>query len=393
MEGVIMETKYHRVYAQVDLDAIRHNIEAIKTQVDSKIMAVIKADGYGHGAIPIGKELERLNIDYIAVAIYQEGIQLRLEGIKTPILVLGNTPREAFSELLNYNLAQTVYSVKMGNELEAVAKEYNKSVTIHIKVDTGMGRIGIRAVNQPIDYVIDEIKALWHCPHLLVEGVFTHFSKADEIDKSYTYQQLDLFNSIIEGLKTQGIDPTIIHASNSAGLIDVKEANFNMVRAGIAIYGLYPSKDVNKSVELCPALSIISRVIFVKEVEKGESISYGGTYVTGKKSRIATIPIGYADGYSRSLSNKGSVVIRGQLAPVVGRVCMDQIMIDVTHIEGVVEDDEVYLIGGTKDAYVSVEDIADIMDTINYEVVCLIGKRVPRVYVKENEVVDTVDYF
>jgi len=405
-----MESKYHRVYAKVDLDIIKANYLAIKHHINKnhsvknegldfvcdkpvKIMAVIKADGYGHGAIPIGRELERLGIDYIAVAIFQEGIQLRKEGIKTPILVLGNTPQEAYPMLLEYDLIQTIYSVHMGLALAHVANRLQQVAKIHIKIDTGMGRIGIRAINEPIDEVVNQIVQLYMSPNLCVEGIFTHFAKADEADKSYTQKQVDLFNLLLNQLYAKNMLPELIHASNSAGLIDVHQANYSMVRAGIALYGLYPSDEVDHTIQLTPALSIKSHVVFVKTVEKGESISYGGIYVTDKVTTIATIPIGYADGYSRALSNKGKVVIRGQFAPVIGRVCMDQILADVTHIEGVCENDDVYLVGGTHDTNVSIEDIAKIMQTINYEVVCLIGKRVPRIYVKDNEVVDMIDYF
>ena len=390
-----MKTNYHRVYAQIDLDSIKHNIEVISAHVNEgvKLMTVIKADGYGHGAVPIGKEVESLNVDYIGVAIYQEGVLLREEGIKMPILVLGNTPREAFGQLFEYNLTQTVYSTKMAKELNDCAKARDKFARIHLKLDTGMGRIGIRAIHEPLEDVMSQIKEIYELSNLYVEGLYTHFSKADEIDKTYTKIQLDVFQSVVNELEVIGIKPEIIHASNSAGLIDVKEAGLNMVRAGIALYGLYPSKEVDKSIGLKPALSMISRIIFVKEVEADELISYGGTYKTKARTKIATIPIGYADGYSRALSNKGHVVINGQLAPIIGRVCMDQMMVDVSHIEHVKEDDKVYLIGGTHDAFVSVDDIADIMNTINYEVVCLISKRVPRVYVKENEIVDSIDYF
>lgn len=405
-----MESKYHRVYAKVDLDAIKSNYNAIKKHINAtystsnsgldfqceepvKVMAVIKADGYGHGAIPIGRELELLGIDYIAVAIFQEGIQLRKEGIKTPILVLGNTPQEAYPMLFEYNLIQTIYSVHMGLALATTAARMNTKAHIHIKIDTGMGRIGIRAINQPIEQVVEQIARLYSSPNLIVDGIFTHFSKADEVDKSYTQKQVDVFNLLLNRLYKENMLPVLIHASNSAGLIDVHNANYSMVRAGIALYGLYPSEEVDHTIQLTPALSIKSHVVFVKTVDKGESISYGGIYITDKETVIATIPIGYADGYSRSLSNKGKVVIRGQYAPVIGRVCMDQILVDVTDIEGVCENDDVYLIGGTRDASVCVEDIAKIMQTINYEVICLIGKRVPRVYVKENEVVDMIDYF
>jgi len=405
-----MESKYHRVYAKVDLDIIKSNYLAIKQHINAnhsvtnegldfvcdkpvKIMAVIKADGYGHGAIPIGRELERLGIDYIAVAIFQEGIQLRKEGIKTPILVLGNTPQEAYPMLLQYDLIQTIYSVHMGLALAQVAMRLQQVVKIHIKIDTGMGRIGIRAINQPIDDVVSQIAQLYTSPNLLVEGIFTHFAKADEADKRYTQIQVDLFNHLLNQLNSKNMLPELIHASNSAGLIDVHQANYSMVRAGIALYGLYPSDEVDHTILLTPALSIKSHVVFVKTVEAGESISYGGIYTTDKVTTIATIPIGYADGYSRALSNKGKVVIRGQFAPVIGRVCMDQILVDVTQIEGVRENDDVYLVGGTADTSVSIEDIAKIMQTINYEVICLIGKRVPRIYVKDNEVVDMIDYF
>jgi alanine racemase len=406
-----MNNEYHRVYARIDLDAIKFNMTSIRNHVNDnddnnkydviknqvnqkvKVMAVIKADGYGHGAIPIGRELEKLGVDYIAIAIYQEGVQLRKEGIKTPILVLGNTPNEAYDKLIEYDLTQTIYSIHMGKELETFAKAYNKIVKIHLKIDTGMGRIGLKAIHQPVEKVINSIKELYSSKYLLLEGIYTHFSKADEEDKSYTNMQIEVFDNIINALSEEDMLPEFVHASNSAGLIGVRKARYNMVRAGISLYGLFPSRQVEHVLKLKPAMSIISRVVFIKEVEKGEAISYGGTYITDKPSRIATIPIGYADGYSRALSNKGKVVIHGKYAPIIGRICMDQFMVDVTHIENVVENDEVYLIGGIEDATVSVEEIADLMQTINYEVVCLIGKRVPRVYVKENEVVEAIDYF
>jgi len=404
-----MITNYYRAYAKVDLSAISHNIVTMRKHInetyknkDNKylkpgqevgMMATIKADGYGHGAIPIGRELEKLGIDYIAVAIYQEGIQLRKEGIKTPILVLGHTPQEAYEELITHKLAQTVYSLHMGKRLEEVARKMDKKIKVHVKVDTGMGRLGFRVKNRPVGEALQEIVALDNLSHLEIEGIFTHFSKADEVDKSYTKHQLDLFNELLDQLDLKKIRPEYIHASNSAALIDVAKANFNMVRTGIAIYGLYPSREVDHTIELKPALSIISRVVFLKIVEAGEAISYGGIYTTKTKSKIATIPFGYADGFSRALSNKGRVVINGHYAPVIGRVCMDMIMVDVTHIDGIKENDQVYLIGGDDKALVSVEEVADIMGTINYEVVCLIGKRVPRVYVKDGQVVETIDYF
>lgn len=388
-------TNYYRTHAKIDLDAISENVNTVKNHVtsDVKVMAVIKADGYGHGAIPIGKQLELLNIDYIGVAIYQEGIQLRRAGIVTPILVLGNTPKQAFSELFDYKLTQTVYSVSMANELEAYASSVDKKINIHIKVDTGMGRIGIRVIHEPIESAIQAIESIYNCEHLQVEGLYTHLSKADEVDKSYSNEQIEVFETLVKRLDELKLKPEIVHASNSAGIIDLKQARFNMVRLGISLYGLYPSHEVDHNVRLKPVLSWVTRIVNLKEVGLDELISYGGTFITTRKTRVATLPIGYADGYSRSLSNRGQVVIHGQLAPIIGRVCMDQIMVDVTDVENVNVNDEVILIGGNNKASVSVDDIANIMQTINYEVVCLISKRVPRVYMKENEVVETIDYF
>ena len=394
-----MEEQYHRVYAKVNLDAIKNNLKAIRDYVNQdindeiKVMAVVKADGYGHGAIPISRELEKLNVDYIAVAIYQEGIQLRQEGVKVPILVLGNTHEEAFHSLVQYDLTQTVYSKTIAKKINAYGQQAKNKVRIHIKVDTGMGRLGFRLFGQSMDKAVQEITAITHYPYLDCEGIFTHFSKADEVDRSYTDMQVELFESLLKKLKTSNVDFSLIHASNSAGLIDHQRARFNMVRAGIALYGLYPSDTVSHSIELEPALSISSRIIFLKEVEKDEYISYGGIFKTSRRSIIATVPIGYADGYSRALSNKGRVLIRGQFAPIVGRVCMDQMLVDVTDIDGVSEEDEVVLIGESQGAHIWVEELAKHMNTINYEVICLIGKRVPRIYIKENKVVETIDYF
>lgn len=384
--------EYYRVYASVDLDAIEENYREIKKHIGDKVafMPVIKADGYGHGALPIARELQRLDTEYIAVAVYQEGIALRHAGITKPILVLGNTPYEALEHLVENDLTQTVYSLRMGKELSEVATRMGKVVPIHIKVDTGMNRIGIVADEKAYETVV-KIKAL---KNLFIEGVFTHFAKADETDKSYTNRQIKLFNEFLYKLEEHQIMPKYIHASNSAGMLEFKDAHYNLVRTGIALYGLYPSEEVSvERVRLRPALSIKSRVIFVKEVQEDELVSYGGTYRTTRKTKIATIPVGYADGYSRALSSKGRVIIHGKYAPVIGRVCMDQFMIDVTDIEDVKENDEVVLIGKSNGLEITVEEIARHMNTINYEVICLIGKRVPRVYVKKGEVIDQIDYF
>jgi alanine racemase len=277
--------------------------------------------------------------------------------------------------------------------LKCFGGQSGKKVRVHVKVDTGMGRLGFRLIGGSMEQSVEEILQLTQYRHLECEGLFTHFSKADEVDISYTNMQVDLFEKLLGRLEAQGITFPLIHASNSAGLIDHQRARFNMVRAGIALYGLYPSDTVSHAINLQPALSISSHIIFLKNVEKDEYISYGGIFKTSRPSKIATVPIGYADGYSRALSNKGRVLIRGQYAPVVGRVCMDQMLVDVTDIEGVTEDDEVVLIGASDGQHIFVEELARHMNTINYEVICSIGKRVPRIYMKENEVVETIDYF
>ena len=257
-----MESIYHRVYAKVNLDAIRNNLTAIREYVnynmdhEVKVMAVVKADGYGHGAIPISRELEKLHVDYIAVAIYQEGIQLREEGVSVPILVLGNTHEEAFEELVRYNLTQTVYSIELAQKLNYFGEQSGKKVRVHVKVDTGMGRLGFRLIGGSMEQSVEEILQLTQYRHLECEGLFTHFSKADEVDISYTNMQVDLFEKLLGRLEAQGITFPLIHASNSAGLIDHQRARFNMVRAGIALYGLYPSDTVSHAINLQPALSL-----------------------------------------------------------------------------------------------------------------------------------------
>lgn len=392
------KAEYNRIYAKIDLDAMEYNIDVLKQhinqmspnrQAEIKIMAVIKADGYGHGAIPLALEYEKLGIDYLAVAIYQEGIALRKEGIKIPILVLGNTPEQAYEKLLDYQLTQTIYSIEMADQISRFAAKKRAKIKGHIKIDTGMGRIGLRSVHTDAHQVVAQIERICGLAGLEVEGLFTHFAKADEPEQEYTRQQMERFDQIIMRLKERQIVIPYIHASNSAGAIDYDNSNYNMVRLGIALYGLYKPEQLG----LKPVLSLITNIIFVKTVEAGESISYGGDYVSESKRVIATIPVGYADGYSRALSNKGEVIVNGQKAKIVGRVCMDQCMIDVTEIDDVKQGMPVYLIGEQGDNRITVDQLADIMGTINYEVICLIGKRVPRIYMKDKEVVDSIDYF
>ena len=383
---------YQRVVAEIDLDAIKHNYQEIKKYlpVNSKVCGVIKADGYGHGSVPIAKTLNHLGIDAFAVAASSEAVILRKNAIDKTILVLGYTSEEDYMEMVQYGITQTVFRLDMAKKLSDIAMEMGLVAHVHILIDTGMGRIGF----MPDETSVSIIKEICDLPFIAVDGLFSHFSRADEIDKEVSEGQIKTFNWFVTRLEEEGIAIKDLHLANSAGFIDLPHAHFDMVRVGIAMYGLYPSDEVNQTVvKLKPALSLKSNVILVKELPEGQSISYGGTFVTNKTMKIATIPVGYGDGYPRALSSKGSVLIRGKKAPILGRVCMDQFMVDVTDIEGVSNDDEVVLIGRSGDERISVEDIAAIMGTINYEVVCQLGKRIPRVYLSEGKPMMSIDYF
>lgn len=384
--------RYVRVYARIDLDAIRLNVNNIKKimSLGSQLMPVVKADGYGHGAVPICNELKNMGINRFAVATLEEGIILRKNGIDEEILILGYTPDELAHELIEYNLIQTIYKESMANNLSKVAGKLNKTAKIHLKIDTGMGRIGFI----PNDESLNIISAINQLPNIEIEGIYTHFSTADEIDKTFTNTQINRFNDFINKLEQKNIFIPVRHAANSAGIIDISSSHMDFVRLGIALYGLYPSDYVNKeNIKLHKALSLISHIIHIKEVEAGTPIGYGGSYITNKKTRIATIPVGYGDGYDRLLSSKGKVLINGEYAPIVGRICMDQFMVDITHIPNVKDLDEVILIGKQGDNEITADDLANIKGTINYEVVCQLGKRIPRVYVKNNEYVCSINYF
>lgn len=384
--------EYYRVYAQVNLDYIAHNIRELNKIKNSntEIMGVIKADGYGHGAIPIAKTLLENNTKRFAVAVIEEAIALRKSGITKPIHILGFTPDNQLEQLIHYDLIQTIFKYSMAKTLSDIAVRHNKRVKIHIKIDTGMGRIGFFTNEESIQI----IKSIHQLPNIYIEGIFTHFAKADELDKGYTYEQLTKFNNFVKALEKENIHIPIKHAANSAGLIDVLEAHLDYIRVGIALYGLYPSQEVVKDrVNLKQAITLKSHIIFIKEVDKGTSLSYGGTYITKAKSKIATIPVGYGDGYPRALSSKGRVLIRGEYAPIVGRICMDQFMVDVTHIKDVEDSDEVVLIGEQAGKFISVDEIARLTNTINYEITCGLGKRIPRVYKEHNRLIYSLDYF
>ena len=384
---------YTRIRARIDLDAIEYNIEKMKENLpeDTKLIVVAKADCYGHGALQTTSLLSLKEYVWgFAVATLDEAIVLRRGGITKPILVLGCIFPEQWVDALENNIRITVYTEELTKVLSDLAVKIGRKAYVHVKLDTGMGRIGFTPGKEGADK-IEEISKL---PNIVMEGLYTHFSKADEGDKSYTMKQMEAYTWMKEELAGRGITFSYYHCCNSAGIIDLKGAGQNLSRAGISTYGMYPSEEVHKeNVDLKPALELISHVAFVKWVDEGEMISYGGTYVTKRRTKIATIPVGYGDGYPRSLSNKGYMLIQGKKAPIIGRVCMDQCMVDVTEIEDVKFGDEVVLVGRDGDEYLSVETLSRLSDRFNYEFVCLMGKRIPREYIRRGEVQEQMDYF
>lgn len=384
---------YSRVYAQIDLDAILHNMEQMQKTIsrNTKIMGVIKTDGYGHGAIPIGRELEKLDVTWgYATATVEEAQILRENGLKKPILVLGASFPESYGLLAEKEIRATVFSLRQAQALEQYAKEAERKIIVHVKIDTGLSRLGFQVTEE----AADEIAQISVMPHIVIEGMFTHFAKADARDKAMANAQIHKFSQMREMLGERGVEVPILHCSNSAAIIDMPAANMSVVRAGISLYGMWPSDEVQKNnLDLQPVLSLKSQIVFVKELEAGRTISYGATYETTRRERIATIPIGYGDGYPRSLSNKGYVLIHGKRAPICGRICMDQFMVNVSHIPEAKEGDTVVLVGRDGQEVISMEEIGELSGRFNYEFACDLGKRIPRVYVKGGKVIETKDYF
>lgn len=356
-----------------------------------KMLAVIKTDGYGHGAVQIARLLSTK--EYIwgyAVATLEEAVILRHRGITKPILVLGCIFQDQRRSMIEHEIRMTVYTEEMAREVSDLAVSMGKNAYIHIKLDTGMSRLGFPTCQESVEHITN----ISRMPNLVMEGMFTHFAKADETDKSFTRKQMEEYCWMKDALAEEAVTFTYYHCSNSAGIIDMKEANMDLVRAGIATYGMYPSEEVVKeNVPLKPAMELISHVAHVKWVKTGTPISYGGTFVTDKRTRVATIPVGYGDGYPRSLSNKGYVLIKGKKAPILGRVCMDQFMVDVTEISNVQFGDKVTLIGEDGSEKLPVEVLSDLSGRFNYEFVCALSKRIPREYIRHGEVVEQVDYF
>lgn len=372
---------YDRVWAEVDLQAIRYNMESMhrNLKAGTKMTAVIKADGYGHGALRIAKELE--DLDYLwgyAAATYEEAVELREGGITRPILILGYTFPYCYDGLAEMEIRPACFREDMLGQLSEAAKRTGKEISVHIAVDTAMSRIGICPDESGLSFV----KRALETPGIRVEGIFTHFSKADETAEANTKRQIEAFTGFCRRIETElGYRIPLQHCSNSAGIVRFSDANMDMVRAGITLYGLWPSAQVPQDIVLLrPALSLYSTVAYVKTVPAGTAVSYGGTYVTEHTTRIATIPVGYGDGYARSLSNKGYVLLHGKKAGILGRVCMDQFMVDVTDIPETAAGDKVTLIGTDGEEHLSMEQIGDLSGRFNYEFACDLGKRIPRGY-------------
>ncbi|MBU1766958.1 MAG: alanine racemase [Candidatus Omnitrophica bacterium] len=360
----------------VSLKAIKNNIDTIRKKIgkDVKILACVKTDAYGHGLEKVSKAIQK-KTDYFGIASIDEGALLRRIGIKLPILILNCILPEDAKEIIKYNLSPTLCSFEVATALDKEALKKNKKVKVHIDIDTGMGRTGIK-----VQEAIDFIKKILKFKNLEIEGISTHFPSADESDKNFTCQQIKTLDRLLKDIDAMGIDIPLKHTANSAAVLAFPESHFNMVRPGLAIYGYYLSAHFKKIAKLEPALSLSSRIVCLRKLPKGATISYGRTYTTKRTSLIATLPIGYGEGYSRALSNKGKVIVRGKIAPVVGRVCMDQTMIDVSKIPNVKIGDEVILIGEQKGKKISVEEVASLAGTIPYEIVCMIGKNAKRTY-------------
>lgn len=386
--------QYARGYVTVDLDAIVSNMHHMKANLaeQTKMMGVIKTDGYGHGAVPIARQLEKLDFVFgYAVATPEEAQLLRRAGMKRPILILGYTFPYCYEKLVEEQIRPAVFRYDALQQLGETAEKLGKSLPIHIKVDTGMNRIGIR----PDEAGLAFVKKALETPGIVVEGIFTHFARADETDKTAANQQLDKFKNFCEEIREKlGVRIPIKHCSNSAGIVEMKDANMDMVRAGITLYGLWPSDEVRQDiVELTPALSWYTHISYIKTVEPGNAVSYGGTFTVEKPMRIATIPVGYGDGYPRGLSGKGYVLLNGKKAPILGRVCMDQFMVDVTEIPEAEEGELVTLLGWDGEEHLSMETLGELSGRFNYELACDIGKRMPRVYLQKGEIVETRDCF
>ena len=365
-------------WAEVNLAALRHNYEAIKEKLakGARLCAVVKADAYGHGAVPAARIALSAGAAYLAVATIEEAAELRRAGITAPILMLGIVPEEAALDVVSLGVTQTVASVELARALSEAAVCLGRRAKVHLAIETGMGRIGVRP-----EEVYALARAVKELPQMEIEGAFSHFAMADIEDKSFSRGQFRLFQTAVEEICRAGAAPEICHIAESAAALEMPKTHLDMVRAGIIQYGLWPSDEVARNAALTPVMKLYAQVVFLKSIEKGKSIGYGRAYIADAIRRIATLPIGYADGYIRAYAKAGYVLIHGQKAKIVGRICMDQTMVDVTDIEDVKVGDKATLFG---EAELSADTLAKWADTINYEVPCLLSKRVPRIYIDED---------
>lgn len=387
-----MDSFYRPTWVEVSLDALRHNLNAFRRVLAPEItmMAVVKADAYGHGAVQVARHALEFGVSYLAAAFLDEALELRRAGITAPILVLGYTPVEGLALARDYGITINLFSEDV---LEALAEQSKQEgippLNVHIKLDSGMGRLGLHKEEEAIAFIRQALRI----PGIRVEGLFTHFACADETDKAYTIEQHEKFRKIVDHFAAEDVRFPYVHAGNSATAIDLPELTFNMVRLGISMYGLYPSAEVDHdAVGLRPVMSLKTGIVMLKSMPKGAAISYGAIYRTKRDGeRIATLPVGYADGFSRMLTGKAEALVRGSRVPVVGTICMDQCMIDVSDVPDVHKDDEVVLLGRQGEEMISAEHLASLLGTINYEITCMISHRVPRVYMLNGRVHDTVN--
>lgn len=370
------DNEYVQTWVEINLSNLDYNLKQIRNLISSKVkvLATVKANAYGHGIVKISKFLEN-KVDILGVASLDEAMRLKKEKIKTPILILGNTLIRGLERIVNYDLIATITQKKTAFILNKLAEKKRKKVKVHLKIDTGMGRIGFWHAS-----AIEEIKSISKLKHIEIEGLFTHLSSAEK-DKRFTRKQLKRFNTLIDKIKKEHISIPFYHAANSMAILHHKESHFNLVRPGLILYGVYPDLKSKRLLDIKPVLSLKAKIVYLKEVEAGRSISYGRKYITKRKSKIATLAIGYADGYTHLLTNKARVLIKGNYARVVGKICMDQTMADVSRIKGVKIGDEATLIGKDKNRIITVEELAKLVGTIPYEILCWISERVKRRYI------------
>lgn len=386
-----------RAWAEINLDNIAHNISEIRKKIgaDTKLLAVIKADGYGHGYKEVARVAVDNGADFFGVASADEAMQLRKNGFETPILILGPVIESEYKDVIENNIAIPVFDRQTAKNISSVAEKIGKKAIIHIKIDTGMSRIGYVAdgLEGTADRIAEEVVYLTSLPNIVAEGIFTHFAKADEPESDFTDIQYERFVSVCEAVKSRGVDIALRHCCNSCGIMNYPQYHLDMVRSGIITYGYYPYDGADKEgLSILPAMQLKATVTDVKRIGGGVGVGYGGTYVTEHPIDIATFSIGYADGYFRSLSSKGEVIVGGNIANVIGRVCMDQTMADVSGIKNIKIGDEVILFGTDGNNTITVDSVAAKAGTINYEVLSVVGKRVPRVYIKDGKVVKVLNY-